>query len=598
MITRAYILLLILACIHFAMDATAQRLLGNGNLAVHFSPSGAMDSLLWPGVGGAQQLHQNSPHFFADNPRSIISDAQWGIAHEREITWQQNNLNGVFWDQMPGYLFCRSTTTTDNPTREFFVLPVAQNAVAIRLEIFSGDNTPKFYWFQDFSPVTKQDNLANYFTLSRDFAAFYDEAKNTLYQFRPDAPASLDRDRAIKFAEEQATPEKWSGFGNGAWIATRSTEKITACRIVTKPFDESILSAEYMGQSSTSAYGDVAAFLEIEAQHPATSLSAATVYIAVGKSMQDVDQTLDKVTAHPFDQLINVAENEWQVRTENLIPDHFTDSTHRKLYSDALDFLHYATDYMTGAVVHAPNAGGALYAANASVWPTDVAWITEAFLALGKTENAERLLDFYLRDTYIPPTAMIQPESDAHLLMALWRYSEALPPEEQVAYLEKVSDVVQRSSFFLAQMFNANTDEIAPSFQPDLLRDARSNKTLAHVYLGLLSARKLLDLQGESEPAHLADSIRACESQIRFSLLNDPDPWPLPPSITWWMDLFLPDNHPLWKVQIQLKRKVQSLAQSRPIQDGDLSNLISDDEVKNVLEAAQVIVTLHNTAKK
>ena len=167
----------------------------------------------------------------------------------------------------------------------------------------------------------------------------------------------------------------------------------------------------------------------------------------------------------------------------------------------------------------------------------NTAWATAALDSMGFAVLGQRALEFHrttVRTTYggdglpgslpasVHSTGQIadfldgaNPSSTAWLLAALWRHVAELDPTAAEAQLKDWDDALRLGGDYLAR-----APVVGAVLSGTMNPTAASLADLQTHYLGLVSARLLLERQGEREPTHWQQRREETYARIRFRQLD------------------------------------------------------------------------------
>lgn len=536
-----------------AADVSAAS--GNGGLTVSLNASGRVSGCAWPRPGCFDQVTWPS---LPGTPQDL-SGVSWGVKTAGRMYW----ITGAPWKTEqtwlePGIPIIVTKAALEEPgihaEQTTFVHP-EMDLLVMHIEV-TGAIPDALGFLADFTPCTRllpewpgADTLLD---ALNDFAAFTDSARGRVCHFRPEAPGAGDYLHANELATRNADPGEWARFGPGIWILCGGTQP--AARLSCGAAGASALESA-TDVTSCAAVGQTVSCMEFT---PGASQQGwhATVFAAFGGRYESVAQLLDTAGARGYQRLRDEARQAWSARMDAcLLP------KGRPELRQALATLFLAADRQSGAILRAP--------VSHVPWAVDLPRESvTAGLALelaGAHEAADRHLRFLaaaVRKTDMPgrpygsmpvalyadgheaaPGFLLDLDTAAWFLMAVWRHHLVLGEEQRPAFLTSLREDVARATEFLERWTRGTGNGPLPTFQPGLLRDASSITSMVTAYAGLQSALLIAEAAGDPVPPVRRQNLRDLEAalQLRFSRLQAP--WDFPPVLAWWIDPVIPAGH-------------------------------------------------------
>ena len=535
--------------------------LGFGGMAAGVDSTGRIDTLLWPGPGGYDQLAPpNTDH-------SAPSGCQWGVLQGDNIAWLsepnwKTQKAGPPTPESATLEMVSSAAELGASATQIILCAPKYNVVAVRLQLDMPKPIRAIAWFQQFTPVPSDRLLLPLpVTLpkaSRGFASFFDPQRARVYQFRPAHPGSQDWEHARRLQKSQATPAEWSSFQDGAWSATAFSNENITCKFFNGAKD---------APTEGAAVGEAGAIAEITST-TTVSLFRAEAFVALGRNRQEADKRLDIALQLGFDALQSETQSEYTALLAPAMPHLDDDPGSRRRMLRYLRVLFAALDTNSGTVLAAPFRQPPLSA----TWPELGAWTALAWHLSGYPDQARRQALFFHKPLQakdgsptpaLPellcadgspalPSFVRNPASAAWIILAavqLLRHDQNnSAPANALAYY---NDLVLPAMEYLRRWSSPATGGPPPGFDPVVLRDTSSVSNELQYYLAVEGAFEIAALaKREPEPSWQAWQ-RELDALMRFRIVNEPDGWDLSPTLAAWAAMTLAETSPLRKASVR-----------------------------------------------
>jgi hypothetical protein len=526
-------------------------LAGNGRLTAGINDRGVITTCRWPSPGLQDHVDyvtraRNLPNLGV----SPGSGMRWGIDHDGSVLWLSDpvwRVEARYAD--PGSPLARlSYIHSDGTVRvqqTAFVHP-EKDLFVTRVEV-QGTMPSRIHWHADLAPCTRlipELPIQGLLEEMNDFAAFADQDRAVVMQFRPTQPSSGDRARAALLRKEEAGAEDWRAFRDGVWIGCASTESFS--RVVAAGSTDDGSAWQQVGEGRLderrAAVGDCDYVVTMKPQAVRDGV-AATVFLAFGQNAEEVDAILGLAKATGHEALLSQLQSSWQSELGRSNLSETAENVRMQSQRMLLTLLQ-CQDAKTGAVVRAPTSQPPL----ALAFPQHGAWITAALDLAGIHDRAEAHTLFYAdhvrRETLtgmpagsLPaalygngleaaPGFVLDLDASAWTLWSFHAHARFLADAQKRIYIERVWEAAEGLGNFLARWRNARTGVPLPSFEAETLRDGHSHQSLLSVYLGVHSARRIADMLGNEKPEWLRRE-RELADLIRYHCLDRAGDWRL-----------------------------------------------------------------------
>jgi len=482
---------------------------GNGRITAGLDATGRLTQLRWPTLGYWE--HMGAPAgagwWLVDGAECLPFTADdWHITQRRNT---DGSVTTVYAAREDGR----------RATQHLSVLRDA-DVVVVQLVLEEFSTGARIFWSQHMMPSTHLVNGVpdgyHRFPQSTGFVTAFDPVDGTLLSFRPQAPGKEDWRRARRLAASVRSSTAWSSFNEGAYWGTFSPAGLRSGYCVTGDDGRPVIASPGAGQTLPAVVGAAHGILEPLVETTAAGTQQFTLCLAVASS-------------EPALQALRTRLLEKGVPNRPT-PQAATDDASATY---TLSSLLACVDPSSGSILRAPISTPAL--AHASVFNT--AWTTAALDRFGYTIPAQRALEFH-RETvqrtygadgmpgslpaFVHSTGQsadfqdrANPSSTAWLLAALWRHVAGLEPEMANALLKEWEDVLRQGGDFLAR-----APVVGAVLSGTMKPIAASLAELETHYLGLVSARLLLEELGETEPTHWQQRREETYARIRFRQLD------------------------------------------------------------------------------
>jgi len=554
---------------------------GNGGLTAGFDETGRLVSCRYPSPGHQGQLYWRD----GAGEEEHAGGAQWAVRAGDALHFLSNAADAAQVYPQPRSTIVETVSTLPGNLRcvqTAFVHPV-RDVLVLRLQV-EGAAVDAFAWYQHWAPATRRLPLpAADVLLSpwNGFAVFADAEAGAVTHFRPEAPSSVDWERARELRDGAGSLPDWRRFGQGVWIQTRAANSLAGWDLgpahTPESAWESLRDAETPANPPASVgLSDSALWL---APTPTPTGQEATVFIGFGVGYEEAAATAAHAKDQGFDQLLLETRAYWVEWLEQVSfsePEAPGMSRERALLTMA-----QATDRASGAIVSAPISWPPL----ALAVPSNAAFLTLALDRSGMHALAGANLGFYLSSMQregdrkgvpagaVPsalhadglpaaPSFFVETNATAWLLSAVWLHTRQLDEQARVEKLDRFWDSVQSAGDFLAAWVHPSSGDVLPAFQPHVLRDAVTPEGRLLAWLGLRSALALAETAGREPGPAWEAQLRELETRLRFEVLNQESPWVLTPALLFWLGEVLGEEAALWPAQVALGESVVSLEEA------------------------------------
>ncbi len=511
------LLLVLLSPLAVASEpAPPVEVIGNGRLTAAIDATGRVAQLRWPTLGYWEHMGRDTSEegtrggagWLLDEgeARYSFTAAEWHITHVR-------NTDG-------------SLTTTyaaradDRRAVQHVMVLREMDVVVVRLELDGFQVPVKVHWYQHIAPSTRLvTGLADgydRFPRSTGFVTAYDPIDGTMLAFRPKGPGKEDWSRARHLADSAHSSTAWSSFGDGVYWGSFSPSGTRGASCT--PIDAQTLEVDARADEAVlpAVVGRAFGMMEPIVESTTAGILQVSLCLAVSAS----EQGLQSLRTQLLDMGVP--------RNSNLEPVSPGDSA-----SLAARALQACVDPQSGSIVRAPISYPAL--AYATIFNT--AWATAALDSLGMSAHGRRALEFHrttLRTTYgsdglpgsLPASVYstgqsadllngANPSSTAWLLAALWRHLAVQESTAAEAQLQEWEEALRLAGDYLAR-----APVVGAVLSGTMKPAAATLADLQTHYLGLVSARLLLERLGEEEPTHWQQRREETYARIRFRQLD------------------------------------------------------------------------------
>ena len=500
--------------------------IGNGGLTLGVDASGCVTVCRWPGPGSPTQVALPAP-----------GGMLWALRYGGATRWLDQLTAGVSPQRDGTTLKAVSTLPGLDASlvQEMTVHP-EKDVACIRLRVSGAPEDLEVFWYADLSPDDRvlpelpdagclPENL-------RDFAAYVDTSKRTVFHFRPTGLSSIDWRDAEKWARQGSTPPPAEIAREGVWIGYAVEEPGSFAWCGPAGGAQSVREQIALGKtgSASVATGQTASGAAFPGS-AGESKRIATIYMAFGTSHEEVLAGLQYAAERGYEGLLEEARHYAQQVTSG---SPLLSQAAPEIANALLDYqftLAAALDRGSGAIVRAPLSRPPL----ALDIPRHSVWASLALDVLGQTEAAERHLAFLLaavrtqdrpgmpagslpaalhtNGTQGIPHVVLDGEVPAWLLWAVWQHAALMDTESGKAFLSRNWGSVQLMAIFLMNRSGVRPGATAYSFSPEFLGENESATFSISAYVGLTSAAAIAEHLGEERPEWLA-CLRDLEDRI------------------------------------------------------------------------------------
>ena len=495
--------------------APIRAVVSNGRLTVDIDGTGRLAGLRWPSLGYWEHIDSR--------PEEGAEGAPWGNGYWVIVSGGQPEcFDSAAWTITHAVSATEEATTeyrerdgTRRAVQQLRVSP-AGDLLTIDLELYHFGPDCRVYWYQAFSPATSviRGTTVPYNDIlpGTGFATYYDDTADILVQFRPDGADRDSWQMAREFAARGGLSTDRPRFGPGVYLGTFAPGGLESGFCAPAPGEISrLLEGSRPGTAAHFVSGRACGLLGVGLHPGAGGGARATICVGAamdGPSLYELRRR--RIQAHGVDEAPGRPAG----------PGPAT--------GPARDLL-ACQDADTGAVVR--GLVGRPPMTHAAVF--DSIWASAALDRLGYRDRAGRALAFHIRSVRAaflpegPPGSLpaylhlndepatnvngANPATTAWLLAGMWRHTAVTMERVAPAWEGPLLDCGD----FLARAPEAG-GVLAGVLSPDSLSLAQ----LQLHYLGLLSAKSLLESLGRDEPAPWQGRREELYARIRFRQLN------------------------------------------------------------------------------
>ncbi len=532
---------------------------GNGRLTVGVNAFGHIDACRWPGPARANQISSVPADPETDSRYGLL----WGLRIGDKTVWLDGAHEITHSQSVPanGPIIRTQSDLDGVPgavVQETFVLGDRDVLVA-RIQV-SPAMQGQAIWYADASPcstvVPELPFLSFLWRGGQDFAAFADETRRTVYQFRPKDLAAQDWAEARRWISDPETPQPEVFQRDGVWIAYACAGGLQS---------SSCSDGTHAGPS---AVGDCTA-TAVPTLEDGDRVRTATMYVAFGASRKGVDDDIAFALERGYDALRQSMLDAWEPvlagASHVLSPD---SPEFREPLLHELTTLSIATSQESGAIVRAPGSQPVL----ALDYPRHSIWAGLALDFLGLTETSQRHLEFLLSlvriedRTGMPagslpvavygdgtqglPHAVLDGEAAGWLLWAVQQHDTFLSGERHEAFIADSWPALDNLATFLMSRSDVDSGIPPYSFNSRALREETTDDFLIACCVGLRSASALAHLAGQDRPEWAA-RVKALEDALESRAFSTGGTWTAARPLSYWAAGILDPGDPRWDAATQ-----------------------------------------------
>jgi len=537
---------------------------GNGCLTIGVDGGGSVSVCRWPGPGYCDQIQ----------PGRSGEGLTWIV----RLGDKALRLGSGAWECSTGYAdddttVCQSHMAVGGAgiraTLTTFV-HARKDILVSRLVVEGADTPPLLYWLAGLSPrnqlIPELPLLSELSTAGGGFAVFTPNEGKTMFHFRPASPGTAEWARVDELVQSSMSSQAWAEFGKGVWMGSETLDDVRGFEC--GPEKDSLLSAvEWTPQNLKGATAARGPGYSIQAIAPSSEKGtyAATSITAFGEDVAQVETLLAYARGRSYEGLLDETRSYWRDRVgQASLPTGENIKLSNACRRDILTLLQ-SVNVRTGAVVVKP-VGPSWQAIDR---PRAGAWITLALDMAGYADLADSHTWFYARRLRerdargapagsLPaalyangkeavPSIVLEPDTVAWMLAAIWRHAGFLDEQPRSTYLANQWGAVEQAATFLSGWADTLTREPLPSFNARKWRDTASTDLLLTSFMGMDSALRIATVLKKEVPDEWKNRKLDLDILLRFHCVAEGGRWKADTILPFWAPEFCEAGLPSWE---------------------------------------------------